>query len=188
MISAAVSGVRRDAGRNERGERGAAGITKFAIDQSDLGIARAGDQDAEAVGDAGAGDGRALRRNLAQVEIGDEAAKLERESAHVLLRCGPPADPLYSAALSRHRRAGAELLQQRRLVRLGRRKVPLLDVAEAADFFRDGGETDREMMIVRRQARQHLVDHRLVFVDQRALGAALERAAERIERACRAGI
>ena len=171
-----------DAGRNERGERGAAGITKFAIDQSYLGIARAGNQDTEAIGDAGAGDGRALRRNLAQGQIGDEAAKVERESAHVLLRCGPPADPLYSAALSSVRRGGAELLEQRRLIRLGDRKMPLLDVAETADFFRDGGKTDREMMIVRRQTRQHLVEHRLVFADQRALGAAFERAAKRIER------
>ena len=63
------------AGGNERDERGAAGITKLAIDQSDLRVARAGDQDAETVGDAGAGDGGAFRRDLAQAEIGDEAAK-----------------------------------------------------------------------------------------------------------------
>ena len=89
------------AGGNERNERGAAARPKLAIDQSDLRVARAGNQDAETVGNAGAGNGGAFRRDLAQAEIGDEAAELERESAHVFLRCGRSADPRYSAALSR---------------------------------------------------------------------------------------
>ena len=50
-------------------------MTKLAIDESDLRVARTGDQDAEAVGDAGSGKSRAFRRDLAQAEIGDEAAK-----------------------------------------------------------------------------------------------------------------
>ena len=49
------------------------------------------------------------------------------------------------------RRAGAELLEQRRLVGLGGGEMPLLDVAEAADFFRDRGKADREVMVFRRQ-------------------------------------
>ena len=60
--------------------------------------------------------------------------------------------------------------------------MALLDVTEAADFFRDRGKPDGEGMIVRRQRVEHFVEHRLVIVDQLPLGAALERAAERIER------
>ena len=52
--------------RNERSERRAAAMTQFAIDQRNLRIAAARDQNAEAIGDAGAGDGAAFRRNLAQ--------------------------------------------------------------------------------------------------------------------------
>src|SRR5579859_7910197 len=37
-------------------------------------------------------------------------------------------------------------------------------------------------MVLRRERSEHLVEHRLVIGDQLALGAALERAAERIER------
>jgi hypothetical protein len=57
-------------------------MAQFAIDQRNLRIARAGNQDAEAIGDAGAGDGAAFRGNLAQAEIGDEAAEVLGERAH----------------------------------------------------------------------------------------------------------
>ena len=39
--------------------------------------------------------------------------------------------------------AGAELLEQSGLVGLGSRQMPRLDVAEAADLFRDGGKSRR---------------------------------------------
>src|ERR1700722_20108272 len=80
------------------------------------------------------------------------------------------------------RRAGTELLEQSRLIRLGGNEMMLLDVAEAANFFRDYGETDGEMMVFRRKPRQHLVEHRCVIFDQLAFGAAFQRPAERIER------
>src|SRR6516164_6211067 len=60
--------------------------------------------------------------------------------------------------------------------------MPLFDVSETADFLRDGGETDRQMMIFRRQLGDHLIEHRLIIVDQSPLGAALDRIAEWIER------
>ena len=46
----------------------------------------------------------------------------------------------YSAALSNGAAPGPELFQQRRFVRLGGGKMRALDMAEAADFFRDRGE------------------------------------------------
>ncbi len=73
------------------------------------------------------------------------------------------------------------MLEQSRFVGLGGGQEPLLDVAEAADLFRNGGKTDREVMVVRRQALEHFAEHRLVIADQLALGLALERTAERIE-------
>ena len=36
------------------------------------------------------------------------------------------------------------------LLGLGGSQMPRLDVAEAADFFRDAGQADREMMVFRR--------------------------------------
>ena len=50
--------------------------------------------------------------------------------------------------LEQRRGAGAELLEQRRLVRLGGLEMAHLDVAEAADFFRDGGKPDRDVVVV----------------------------------------
>src|SRR5579862_9949560 len=58
----------------------------------------------------------------------------------------------------------------------------LLDVTETADLFRDRGERDRDVMVVRRQTRQNLVEHRLVVADQLALGTPFQRTSERIER------
>ena len=52
------------------------------------------------------------------------------------------------------RRTGAELFQQRRLIGLCGGEMPLLDMTEAANFFRDRGETDGEVMIVRPSARR----------------------------------
>src|SRR5271166_4865357 len=60
--------------------------------------------------------------------------------------------------------------------------MPLLDMAEAADFLRNGGKTDCEVVVLRRQIREYLVEHRPVVIDQFSLGAAFERVAERIER------
>ena len=68
---------------NKRSERRAAAMAQLAIDQRNFRIAAACNQDAEAVGDAGAGDGATFRRNLLQGEIGDEAAEILGERAHV---------------------------------------------------------------------------------------------------------
>jgi hypothetical protein len=48
-------------------------------------------------------------------------------------------------------RAGTELFEQRRLVGLGCGEMLLLNVTEAANFFRNNGEADCKMMIFRRQ-------------------------------------
>ena len=71
---------------NERSQRRAAAMTQFAIDQRNLRIAAARNQDAEAIGNAGAGDGAAFHRNLLQGEIGDEAAEVLGERAHWRLK------------------------------------------------------------------------------------------------------
>jgi hypothetical protein len=90
---------------------------------------------------------------------------------------------LTKAAVSAlRRRAGAELLEERRFVGFGGGEMLLLDVAETADLFRDRGQPDCDEMIVRRQTRQNLVEHRLVVADQFAFGAAFERPSEWIER------
>jgi hypothetical protein len=81
--------------------------------------------------------------------------------------------PPYSAG----RRAGAELIEQRRLVGLGSLEVAQLDVAEAADLFRDGGKPDRAMVVVLRRG----PEQGLIVADQRPLGLALDLIAERIE-------
>src|SRR5262245_32906906 len=54
-------------------------------------------------------------------------------------------------------------------------------MAEAADLVRNGDERDREMVVLRREAIEDLDEHRFVVGNQRALGAALLRIAERIE-------
>ena len=38
-----------------------------------------------------------------------------------------------------------------------------IHMAEAADFFRDGGEANREVMVFARELCKHLVEHRFVF-------------------------
>ena len=48
--------------------------------------------------------------------------------------------------------AGAELVEQGGLVRLGGLEVAHLDVAEAADFFRDRGKPHRDVVVVRGRA------------------------------------
>ena len=85
------------------------------------------------------------------------------------------ADGRLFGGFQQRRRAGAELFKQSCFVGLGGGEMTLLDVAEAADVFRDGGELNGEGMIIRRQFRQNLVEHGLVVGDQIALGAALER-------------
>src|SRR5215470_12146833 len=54
-------------------------------------------------------------------------------------------------------------------------------MAEAADFLRNGGEAYREMMVLRGQMGEDLIQHSPIIGDQLALGAAFERIAERIE-------
>ena len=49
------------------------------------------------------------------------------------------------------RGAGAELRQQRGFLGFGRFEVTLLDVAEAADFFGDRRESDRERVVLGRE-------------------------------------
>jgi hypothetical protein len=55
--------------------------------------------------------------------------------------------------------------------------VAQLDVAEAADLFRDGGKPDRAMVVVLRRG----PEQGLIVADQRPLGLALDLIAERIE-------
>jgi hypothetical protein len=69
--------------RNERGEGRTAASAQFAINQGNRRIARSRDQNAETVGDPGPRDITAFRRNPAQAEISDEAAKVLGERAHV---------------------------------------------------------------------------------------------------------
>ena len=49
------------------------------------------------------------------------------------------------------RRTGAKLFKQSRFVGLGGREMLQLDVTETANFFRDCGETDGDMVVLRRQ-------------------------------------
>src|SRR5262249_50312257 len=83
--------------------------------------------------------------------------------------------------LEQRRHPGTELLEQRRLVGLGGLEVAQLDVAEAADFFRDRGEPHRDGVVVAIKPRQRLLEHRLVVAHERALELALGRIAEWIE-------
>src|SRR5262245_13677370 len=56
-----------------------------------------------------------------------------------------------------------------------------LDVAEAADLFRDRREPDRDVMVLGVELGQELIEQRLVIGNQPPLGLALDRIAERIE-------
>src|SRR5438552_18280932 len=60
--------------------------------------------------------------------------------------------------------------------------MPRLHVSEAADFFWNGAESHREGVILRRELAHDLAEQRLVVGDQLALGAALFRVAEDVER------
>src|SRR5262249_14188497 len=80
------------------------------------------------------------------------------------------------------RRAGAELVEQRRLVGLGGLEMAQLDVAEAADLLGDGGEADRNVVVVGIELAEHLLEQRLVVAHERAFRAALDRIAERVQR------
>src|SRR4051812_24868070 len=84
--------------------------------------------------------------------------------------------------LQQRRLAGAELLQQGRLVGLGGSKVAGLDRAEAADFLRDRSEADSKRMIVGRQLGEDFLERCPVIRDQLTLGPALLRIAEDVER------
>src|SRR3954454_12713638 len=82
-----------------------------------------------------------------------------------------------------HRRlTGAELLQQRGFVRLRGHQMPRFHMAEAADFLRDGRKAHRNRMIVGRELAHQFAEQRLVIGDQLALGAALFRVPENVER------
>src|SRR5215469_12490372 len=54
-------------------------------------------------------------------------------------------------------------------------------MTEAADFLRHGSDRHGDLMIVRRQCIEHLVEHRQVIFDQLSFRAALPRAPEWIE-------
>src|SRR5262245_52649395 len=92
-----------------------------------------------------------------------------------------PALPLFGG-LERRNRTTAELLEQRSLVSLRRLQVTQLDVAKPADLLRDGGEADREVVIVRRELRQQFFEHHFVVTHQRPLGLELLAVTEDIER------
>src|SRR5262249_30883989 len=83
--------------------------------------------------------------------------------------------------LEQRRYPGAQLIEQCRLVRFGGLEVARLDMAEAADFFRDRGEPHGDGVGVAIKTRQYLLEHRLVVAHERALDLALGRIAERIE-------
>ena len=55
-------------------------------------------------------------------------------------------------------------------------------MAEAADLFRDRGDLHRERVILRREPGEQALDGLLVLPDQLALGTALLRVPEDIER------
>src|SRR5579872_336478 len=107
--------------------------------------------------------------------------------ASAYLRALPP-DPMIGKngrlfrGFQQRRFAGAELLKQGCFVGFCGSEMTLFDMTEAADFFRNGGKADGKVMIVRRKLCHNFLKHRLVVGDQPALGAALERPAERIER------
>src|SRR3954451_7170300 len=84
--------------------------------------------------------------------------------------------------LEQRRRTGAELFQQGRFLGLGGLEMVHLDVAEAPDLFRDRGKTDSKSMVLGRKAVENFRQQRLVVADELALGLALLRVAERIER------
>ena len=67
--------------RYERGERHAGAVTHFAIDEGNRRIARARDENAEAVGDPSLRDTAAFRWNAAQAEIGDKGAEILSKGA-----------------------------------------------------------------------------------------------------------
>src|SRR5712671_5988252 len=83
--------------------------------------------------------------------------------------------------LEQRRRTGAELFEQGRFVGLGGDEMTHLDMAIATDFFRDRRKPDRDVVIVRRETAENLVQHRLVVGDQRAFGFALLRITEDVE-------
>src|SRR5215831_20330715 len=80
--------------------------------------------------------------------------------------------------VQQRRSAGAELIQQSPFIGLGGREVPHLDVAEAADLLRDGGEADRDVVVVGRESSENLGELRLIVGNQLALGPALLGVAE----------
>ena len=96
---------------NERSECAAASVTQFAIDERDRGVTRASDQNAEAIGNAAPRDTAAFGGNLAQAEIGDEAAKIDGESGHERLRWTNISASLWFRDSERHSRSAAHRKQ-----------------------------------------------------------------------------
>src|SRR5262249_10114253 len=82
----------------------------------------------------------------------------------------------------RERRGVAERLQQSSPALPRLREIPLLDVTEAANLLGHSRDFDRERMVVRRKRRGELLQHGFVLADEAALGAALLRVAEHVER------
>src|SRR6187455_2958850 len=84
--------------------------------------------------------------------------------------------------IQQRRLAGTKLLQQGRLVGLGGGEVAGLDRTETANLLRDRGEADSKRMIVTRQPGEDFLERCHVIRDQLALGAALLRIAEDVQR------
>src|ERR1700690_2465458 len=80
--------------------------------------------------------------------------------------------------LEKWRGAGAKLLAQSGFLGLGGYQVPLLDVTESADFFRQSSQFYCQTMIVRRQMFDNLGQKFLIFCDQPPLCSALSGIAE----------
>ena len=73
------------------------------------------------------------------------------------------------------------MFEQHRLLGLGGGEVTLFDVTETADFFRDRGECDGEVVVLRREVAGNFAKERAVILKELALGAALGGVAERVE-------
>jgi hypothetical protein len=82
---ALVSATEKSTRGYERSKRCTKGAAQLAIDKSNFTIARSCNQNAKTIGDARPRNIAALRRDLAQTEISDEAAQVQSESTHLYL-------------------------------------------------------------------------------------------------------
>src|SRR5947209_12350262 len=79
------------------------------------------------------------------------------------------------------RRLAAEFGEKVRFLRFRRPEMTRLHMAEAADLFRNARQRHRNRVLLRREPRQDLLDHRLVVGDELAFRAAFFAVAENIE-------